>query len=213
MKIFVIVAIFVDQILRGLVDNKLRLEAITVCGLVVCVGKMSDRDALRANLFANPVRVGQVDADCRRRIQIAAQDGRRNNLCRNTFYLFFLETRIYGRMILKPLCVFTEFLRALCSCDVLKVDNSLPRCLQAERVSVRLRETIDKVDQILGSVNPKRRVFVESAEVARAIKLDELIDYGLLRRCVAIGARLLEIVDDFRDRTAVKSVFAPYEFG
>lgn len=116
-------------------------------------------------------------------------------------------------MILKPLRVFTEFLRALCSCDVLKVDNSLPRCLQAERVSVRLRETIDKVDQILGSVNPKRRVFVESAEVARAIKLDELVDYGLLRRCVALGARLLEVVDDFRDGAAVKSVFAPYEFG
>ena len=96
MKIFVVVAIFVDQILRGLVDNKLRLESITVSGLVVCVGKIADCDALGANLFANPVRVGQVDADCRRRIQIAAQNGRRNNLCRNTFDLFFLETWIYG---------------------------------------------------------------------------------------------------------------------
>ena len=64
MKIFVVVAIFVNQISCSFVDNKLLLEAITVSGLVVCVGKIADRDALGANLFANPVRIGQVDTDC-----------------------------------------------------------------------------------------------------------------------------------------------------
>ena len=73
--------------------------------VVVCVRDVGYGDALRAMVPADPVGVGEVDADGGGRIAVAGQAGRVDDLCADSLHLRLLEARVDGGVVLEPLCV------------------------------------------------------------------------------------------------------------
>ena len=73
-------AIFLHQVAGGLVNNELFGEAVAASGDVVGLGNVFEGNGLGAVGRANPVGVGQVDADGGCGIGVACQDCGGDNL-------------------------------------------------------------------------------------------------------------------------------------
>ena len=103
MEVITAIAILFDQSQCVGIDDKLLLEARTLSSLVIGIGDIRDGNALRAMSSPYPVCIGQVDANSGRGIFIASQHGRTDGVGHHPLNLWFPETRINRRMILKPL--------------------------------------------------------------------------------------------------------------
>lgn len=64
----------------------------------------------------------------------------------NAFNLWLAETRVDGRVVFKPLCIFRDGLCTSCGYRVFIFDEAFPCAFQAEGISVDLNESIDEVD-------------------------------------------------------------------
>ena len=72
---------------------------------------------------AYPVRVGQVDADSCRGVEVTGEDGCGDYLGTHALDGLFLEAIVHGRVGLKPLCIVADELCALGGFHVLEVDD------------------------------------------------------------------------------------------
>ena len=93
--------------------------------------------------------------------------------------------------------------------NVFEINDAFPRCFHAEGITISFGETVDEIYQTLGVFEPLDGVFVEGAEVARAIVFDQTTnDTGLL--CIfSKGFCCFEMLDDLLDGCSVESSHAP----
>ena len=113
-------------------------------------------------IAADPVGVGQVDADRRRGIAVAAQNGRRDHLGRNALHPLLAVLRVDRGMVLEPLRFLTDRLRPARGLLVAVIDHAFPCSPVAERVAVVLGEAVDEIDLRHGILDPAD---VESVEL------------------------------------------------
>ena len=146
MKFIRQVGILVDVVQLGLAINEFFIETIAMSCFVVSIGNVPNSDRLRTMLATDPVGIGQIDTDSRRRVQIARQDGCGNNLSRYALHLLFLELLINRRMIFEPLCIATDDLGTASSLKVFKINQRFPACLHAQRVAIAFGKAVHKVD-------------------------------------------------------------------
>ena len=131
MKVITCVAIGKNHRAGGIVDDKLFHKAASTRCFRIGFSDVFDGDTLRSMLSTNPVGIRKIDADGCRRILIASQHSRTDDVGRNTFHFLLLESVINRRMILKPLRPLTDGLCALCAFFVAILHKSLPRAFQA----------------------------------------------------------------------------------
>ena len=176
-------------------EHELLVETVAVSSHVVGIGDVVDGDRLRAVLLANPVGIGQVDADGRRGIAVAAEH-RHDDLGRNAPHDRLAVGLGHGRMILEPLGVVGDHLRAVAGLGVHEVDVGLTRSLAAQRIAVVLDEAVDEIDVRNGVLHPA------------VVVADERRDVGLLR-LFGHGLRLFEPVDDPLDGRRIHAAQLP----
>ena len=214
-QIVAYIGIFLQKVeggVVGVVDDKLLAESVAMRRLVVGAGKVTYGNALAAILLAHPVTVGQVDADGTAGVEVAAQNGSHDDLCRHASALLLLESWVDGRVVLEPLCVAAQCLSALRGVEVGEVGVSLPRSLQPEWVAVHLGESVGEVHAVACILHPLDGVLVERIEVAGAIEVDECSDYVSLLFALGKWESQFEVLDDMADGVAVESTLLPYEF-
>ena len=189
-------------------EHELLVETVAVSSHVVGIGDVVDGDRLRAVLLANPVGIGQVDADGRRGIAVAAEHRHGDDLGRNAPHDRLAVGLGHGRMILEPLGVVGDHLRAVAGLGVHEVDVGLPRSLAAQRIAVVLDEAVDEIDVRNSVLHPADVVAVELFQIARLVVADERRDIGLLR-LFGHGLRLFEPVDDPLDGRRIHAAQLP----
>ena len=113
--------------------------------IVVRVRDIGYGDALRAMVPADPVCVGEVDADGGGRIAVAGEAGCVDDLCADSLHLRLLETRVDRGVVLEPLRVCAEDVAALGCLVVLDIHKGLPGALAGEGIVVVLDETVHEV--------------------------------------------------------------------
>ena len=177
-----------------------------VGGLVVSFHQVGDGHRLGAIFLADPVSVGQVDANWGRGEAVATQRGDDDALGRHALALLFLEARVDGRVVLKPLGVLAYGVGTHGSLKVLKVDDGLPGGLHAHRVVVVFDEAVHEVDVRNGVLHPCDVVFVPGLQVARGIIVDELLRVVALAIVLRHLVGLLQPADDGLDGLAVQAV-------
>ena len=175
---------------------------------VIGIGNVVDGHRLRAVLLANPVGVGQVDADGRRGVAVAAEHRHGDDLGRDALHLLLAVLGSNGRVVLEPLCVLRDDRRAVAGRRVDEVDNRLPRSLAAQRVTVILDEAVDEVDVRHRVAHPADVEAVELTQVARAVVGYQRGDVRLLG---FVGHRLglFEPVDNPLDGRRVHAAHLP----
>ena len=81
---------------RRFVNDKLFVKSGAACCFAVGFGEVSDGDALGAKVSANPVGVGEVDADSSGRIEVSGEDGSCDDFRADALHFFFFELGIHG---------------------------------------------------------------------------------------------------------------------
>ena len=112
MQIIAHITVSVNSGSRRLINHKLVIESIAMGRLVVGFRQVSNGHTLRTVTGTDPVGIGQVDAYGRRGILVASEHGGTDNVGCNALDLRLSETRIDGRMVLKPLCMRRDGFRA-----------------------------------------------------------------------------------------------------
>ena len=130
MQVIAHITIFINKVQRRLINHELLFKTIAMSCLIIGISNVRDGDALRTMLCTNPVSIGQIDTNSCRGIFVATQHSRTNSIGCNAFDMRLAETRIYGRMVFKPLGILTDGLCTLCSLQVLILNDSLPRAFQ-----------------------------------------------------------------------------------
>ena len=95
---------------------------------------------------ANPVGVGQVDADGSGWVEVTRQDGGGDYLGADTLHLLFFELLIYRRVIFKPLGILANQFGAASSLQIFEVNQRLPAGLHAQGVTITFGETVNKIN-------------------------------------------------------------------
>ena len=173
--------------------------------LVVGVSEVGNGYRLRAVVLANPVGVRQVDSDWRGREAVATESNNINGLCRNTLYLFLLETLVNRAVILEPLCVFADELGHLGGFDVLEVNNCFPSSLKSQRVAVVFDEAVYIINARVGIFCPHHIVFVPSCEVASIVVFNKFAQFCFLYIAFCKFDCLFKVFDNLFDCFAVHS--------
>ena len=163
-------------------------------------------------LRTNPVGVGKIYSDGCRRIFVASQHGSHNHIGGHAPHLFLLEAGVHGRVVLKPLGVGADLVRALVCLLVLIGDNSLPRGLEAQRVAIDLYETVYEIDVARVLLQPLYRIAVEGLEVARAIIAYEQPYHLLLLLVLGKLHGFCEPIDNAVYCFSIHSALLPYLF-
>ena len=189
-------------------QHELLVEAVAVGGHIVGIGDVVDGHRLRAVFLADPVGVGQVDADRRGGIAVAAEHRHRNDLGRNALHLLLAVTGIDGRMVLEPLRVLRNDLGAVAGLLVHEIDDAFPRRLASQRIAVILDKAVHEIDIRHGILHPADVIAVEFAQIARLVIADERGDIALLR-LGRHGLRLFEPVDDLLDGGRIHAAYLP----
>ena len=201
-------AVFVHPLAVLGAEHELLVETVAVGGHIIGIGDVVDGDRLRTVLLANPVGIGKVDADGRRGITVAAQHRHGDDLGRNALHDRLAVGFVHGRMVLEPLGVVGNDLRAVAGLLVHEVDVAFPRRLAPQRIAVILDEAVDEVDVRHGVLHPADVVTVELFQIARLIIADERRDVALLR-LLGHGLRLLEPIDDLLDGRRIHAAHLP----
>ena len=131
MQVVAHVAVFLYQAQCLFVAHKLLLKTVTLRGLVIRIGNVTDGNAFTAVSSTNPVGVWQVNADGRSGIFVATQHSGTNHIGRYAFYYRLTETLIYGRVILEPLGVLADGLCAMSGLFVDILHQAFPRTFQS----------------------------------------------------------------------------------
>ena len=202
------VAVLADEGEGGVVDGELLTHTAAGSCLGIGGGEVADGDALGAEVAAHPVGVGQVDADGGAGVEVAGENGGGDDLGADALALCFLEAGVNGGVVLKPLGVGGEFLRAGRGGEVLEVDNALPRGLHAEGVAVGLGEAVDEIYGGGGVLEPEDVEGVKGAEVARAVVFDEFADDALLLGRVGEGQCFLQPIYYAGEGSVVEAAYA-----
>ena len=137
------------------------------------MGDIGNGNALGTVLLADPVRIGQVDADRRRRIAGARHTHGVHHLGRHPLDGFLPEARIHGRMVLEPLGIGAQGLGPGRCRLVLDVDVAFPGCLAAQRVIIVLDKTVDKVHRSQGILHPFDIERIPKPQVAGLVIIDQ----------------------------------------
>ena len=116
------VEVILEELACGSVDDELLVEAVAVRSHVVGLGDVLDGDRLGTVLRANPVGVGEVDADGGCGISVAAEHGCRDGLGGYALDVRFTELGVHRRVVFEPLCVVGDGLGALGAFLILEVD-------------------------------------------------------------------------------------------
>ena len=198
--------IFVGSHQGGLVGAPSKFFAKTVADgrLVVGFGDVFDGYRFRTVRCANPIGIGQIDTDGRGGVAVAGQYGCRDDFCRNAFHFFFLKLLIHRRMVFEPLCISTDGLGAFGCFGVFEVHYRFPTCFHAERVAVSFGKSVHKIDGRCGVGHPQNGVFVEGAQIACAVKLNQPFDDGTLLVVFGYVFRLFEPINHFFERSRVE---------
>ena len=163
-------------------------------------------------LLANPVGIRQIDTDGRSRIFLTTEHCRTDYVGSNALHLRLAETGIHRRMVLKPLRILTDGLRALGSLQVLVFHDSLPGTLQSQRVAIYLYESVDEIHHALVLLHPGDAISVEILQITRAIELHEQVNNVLLSLVLGIFLCLEQPGYDFPDGLTIKTIFLPNQF-
>ena len=156
-------------------------------------------DALRTVLRTNPVGIRQIDADSRRGIFVATEHSGTNSIGGDTLYMGLTETRVDGRMVLKPLGILADGLSSLGGLQILVFHDALPRTFQAQRIAIHLDESVDKVYPTLVFPNPLDTVVVEHAQVACIIIINKVFYHESLFFVLGHRLGLLQPIDNLSD--------------
>ena len=206
------ISILVHQRHGLLVDNKLISESVALRCLVVGIGQVADGHTLRTVLLANPVGIRQIDADGGSRIFLTAKHRRTDYIGCNALHLRLAEAGIHRRMVLKPLRILADGLRALGGLQVLVFHDSLPGTFQSQRVAIYLDESVDEIHHALVLLHPGDAISVEIHEITCAIELHEQVDNVLLSLILGIFLSLEQPGYDFPDGLTIKTIFLPNQF-
>ena len=130
--------------------------------LIIGIGDIADGDALRTIFCPYPVGIGKIDADSRRRILITAEHSCTDDIRRNTLNHRLTETRIYGRMILKPLGIAADCPGTLSGSFIDILHQSFPRAFQSQRITIDFDKAVDEIDGRIMLFQPFNTIFIES---------------------------------------------------
>ena len=148
-----------------------------------------------------PIGVGQVDAYGCGRIAVSAQHAGRYDFCRHSFYLFFFEPGIHGRVVFEPLGVFAYRPCASGGFLVAEIHYAFPAGFYAEGVPVCFDEAVQEVDFRQCVVYPQDAVLVECRRISILVKIDKRVDYLFLFVVFGINRGFFQMgnnpVDDF----------------
>ena len=162
-------------------QHELLVEAVAVRRLVVGIGDVVDRHRLRTVLLADPVGIRKVDADRRRRVAVPAQHRYGDHLRRDALHLLLAVLRVHGRVVLEPLRIRRNRLRAVAGRRIHEVHDRLPRSLEAQRIAVGLDEAVHEIDVRDRIPNPTDVIAVELLQVAAPVVGDQCREVRLLR--------------------------------
>ena len=190
---------------KGLsINHKLLAESVTLGCLVVSVHQVVDSHGLRAVLLTDPVGIRQVDTDRRCGVAITGKDSCSDDLGSHTLDLLFLVLGVGGRVVLKPLGVIRDKLRAAGSHKVFEVRHRLPCTGYAQRVGVGLRKTVDEIHTAVEVAHPRDTIFIKQLEVTRLVEGDEFVDHLALLVILGIAECLAQPKYDMLQRLAVQ---------
>ena len=195
----------------GRVGDELFEEAVAFGRLGVSVRNVLDRHRFGTVVFADPVGIGQVDADRGSREAIAAEHRGGDDLRGYALHLLFAVFRVDRRVVLEPLRLGADRFGASRRLLVAEVHEAFPRGAVAQRVSVRFDEAVDEIDFREGVLHPGDTIGVELRKVARTVIADQLVDRPFLCSFSHSGG-LLEPVNDLLDRGRVHAVHFPHFF-
>ena len=176
MQVVQLVRIEVDLLQHLGIGDELLSEPVAHGRQVVGLGEVAYGNALASVDGTHPVAIGQVDAYGRTGIEVATQNGSLHHTRGDTLALLLLEARVHRAVVLEPLCILAEYLRAASSLAVQYVHITLPRSLQAQRVAIYLGEAVDEVHRALHLGNPLDGVLVEGVQRTGAVELEQKRD-------------------------------------
>ena len=205
------VAVLLAEVDLVLVPGEFREDALRALLRRKCVGvgDVGDGHRLGTMLLANPVGVGQVDADGRGGIVVTGDDGHVDDLGRDALDFFLLEAGIDRRVVLEPLSIAADGLGTLRSFAVAVVHDALPGSLAAEGIVIVLDEAVDEVHVAVRVGHPADVVLVPHAQVARLVVFDELVDVFLLQVVLSVDAGCFQMTDDHLEGRAVDTAHLP----
>ena len=155
------VAILVYQPKRVSVDDKLIVEAVSFSRLVVSVGQVANGDALASVLRPYPIGIGQIDAYGCRRIFVAPEHCRTDNVGSDSLYLGLAETGIHRRVVFKPLGILADGAGALGGLFILVFHNTFPRAFYSQRVAIHLYKAVYEINLTVERLDPKYGILVK----------------------------------------------------
>ena len=190
----------------GFVVGKFGHHALALFGrFVVGIGEVFDGNRLGAVVATNPVGVGQVDADGRGGVAVAAELHHVNHFGAHALNLFFAEARVDGGVVFKPLGVLADKGRALGGGLVFELRGGFPAGFQTKRVAV----VFDKAVVVVGKrgmvFHPHHIVNVPCSKVARLVVFDEFANVGRLLRGFGHLFGLIQPINNLFDGFAVKT--------
>ena len=209
-----VVAVFLDHVNLSLVPCELGEHALRVFEgrLVVGVGDVGDGDALGAVLLADPVGVGQVDADGGGGVAGAGQGHGVDDLRGDALHLGLPEPRIHRRMVLEPLGVGAEHLGTGRRGRILHVHDGFPGGLAAQRVVIVFDEPVGVVHYAEGVLDPQDVIVVPGTEVTALVIGYELVDALFLEVVLGEFPRLAQLAADALDGGGVDASHLPFLF-
>ena len=179
--------------------------------VIVGVGDVGNGHGLGAVLLADPVGIGQVDANGRGRIAVTGQANGIDDLGADTLHGLLLEAGVHRGVILEPLGVGGQDLRALGGLEVLDVHVAFPGTLAAEGVIVVLYKTVDEVHRADGVLNPFNIEGVPLAEVSGLVIFYKECERALLDIVLSNLASELQFFANLGDSRGVDTTHLPGE--
>ena len=205
------VAVFLAEVDFGLIPGKFRENALGALlrSERVGVGDVGNGHGFGPVLLADPVGVGQIDADGRGGIVVTGDDGHVDDLGRYAFDFFLLEAGIDRRVVLEPLGVAADEFRPFRSLAVAIVHDAFPGSLAAEGIVVILDEAVDEIHVAVRISHPADVVLVPHTQVARPVVFNEFVDVFLLQVVLGEGACSFQVTDDHLEGRAVDTAHLP----
>ena len=136
---------------------------------VVSIRDITDRNTLASILYADPICIRKINANSSGRILVTTQHGSTDSVGSDALYLFLTETRVNGRMILKPLGVLTDCLCTFRCLQIFIFHKSFPRTFQAQGIAIHFYETIDEVYPTLQFFYPLLTIGIKTLQIACAV--------------------------------------------